>query len=251
MGLDVALGVIVLLGAFRGWLKGFVSQAVRIAGFIACFYLADPVQEHARPYVLSRLPSIDPGLMDRILWWAAAVLSYVLLVGLSTLAIQLMRSPPVPGAPKGRRDDQFAGFLLGAGKAALLAAFMAAGVQKYGPDLARHASWVEQQTTGSHALKWTTAYQPVPRIWSAPPVRQFVEHIQRNGLRGTTELDVEKKVAERILDETQAGTLPRLELTPPQEPGLDSPPRELDLGDDLVKDLEEIKAELRAADRQP
>jgi uncharacterized membrane protein required for colicin V production len=249
MGLDVALGVIVLLGAIRGWLKGFVSQAVRIAGFIACFYLADPVQEQARPYVLSKLPTIDPGLMDRILWWVSAVVSYVLLVGLSTLAIQLMRSPPVPGAPKGRRDDQFAGFLLGAAKAALLAAFVAAGVQKYGPDLARHATWVEQQTSGSHALKWTTAYQPVPRIWSAPPVRQFVEHIQRNGLRGTAEPDVEKKVAERNMDETQPGALPRLELAPPNDPGTDSSPRELDLGADLVKDLEEIKAGLRAVDR--
>ena len=32
MGLDLALGVIVLLAAIRGWLKGFVLQAIRLSG---------------------------------------------------------------------------------------------------------------------------------------------------------------------------------------------------------------------------
>ena len=31
MGLDLALGVIILIAAFRGWFQGFVSQAVRLA----------------------------------------------------------------------------------------------------------------------------------------------------------------------------------------------------------------------------
>lgn len=50
MGLDLALGVIILIAAFRGWLQGFVSQALRIAGLIACVYLAEPV-----PTTLSRM----------------------------------------------------------------------------------------------------------------------------------------------------------------------------------------------------
>ena len=91
MGLDLVLGLIILIAAIRGWFKGFTSQAVRIGGFIACFYLADPVREQARPYVLAKLPTIDPALLDRILWWTCAVVSYIVLVGFSTLAIQLMR----------------------------------------------------------------------------------------------------------------------------------------------------------------
>src|SRR5262245_23957165 len=96
MGLDVTLGVVILIGAIRGWFKGFVSQVVRLGGFIACFYLADPVREQARPYVLAKLPTIEPGLMDRILWWVAAVVSYIVLVGLTSLAIQMTRTPPPP-----------------------------------------------------------------------------------------------------------------------------------------------------------
>ena len=116
MGLDLTMGAVILIAAIRGWIKGFVNQAVRIGGFIACVYLADPVRDQARPYVLARLPKIDPALMDRILWWVSAVVSYIVLVGLTTLAIQMMRTPAPPGMARSSRNDQFAGFLLGAAK---------------------------------------------------------------------------------------------------------------------------------------
>jgi uncharacterized membrane protein required for colicin V production len=129
MGLDLALGAVVLLAAIRGWLRGFVSQAVRLSSFVGCFYLADPVRDQLRPYVLPRLPKVDPALMDRILWWTSAVASYVVVVGLASLAIKMMRRPDPSGLPEARRDDQFAGFLLGAAKGALVAAFLTAGLQ--------------------------------------------------------------------------------------------------------------------------
>ena len=166
MGLDLALGVIILIAALRGWLKGFVSQAVRIAGFIACFYLADPLREQVRPYILGKMPAIDAGLLDRILWWVAVVVSYIVLVGLTTLAIQLTRTPPPPGAPRSRRVDQFGGLLLGTAKGLLVAVFLAAGVEKYGTEIAHNFAWAERQTTGSYALEWTEQYQLAARIWA-------------------------------------------------------------------------------------
>ena len=193
MGLDLALGAIVLLAAIRGWLKGFMSQAIRIAGFIACFYLADPVREQVRPFVAARLAAIEPALMDRILWWTAAVISYIVLVALLSLAIRLMRTPPQPGEPVTRREDKIGGLLLGAAKGLLVAAFLGAAVLKYGVDLARNLSWADRQTQGSYALKWSQEYQPVPRIWAAPPVRRFVEHIQRNGLSHSIEANPGKR----------------------------------------------------------
>ena len=82
MGLDLALGVIILIAAFRGWLQGFVSQAVRIAGLIACVSLAEPVRDFAKPHVLPYLPTIQPEVVDRLLWWVSAAVTYVVLVGL-------------------------------------------------------------------------------------------------------------------------------------------------------------------------
>jgi hypothetical protein len=248
MGLDVALGLVVLSAAIRGWIKGFVSQAVRLIGLVACFYLANPVREQARPYVLARLPKIDPALMDRILWWVAAVVSYVVLVGLITLTIQIMRTPPPPGLTRSPRNDQFAGLFLGAGKGALVAAFLAAGYEKYAADIVKHLPWAGPQANGSHALEWTQKYQPVPKIWSAPPVRRLVEHIQRNGLRGRTRAEAEADPAEP--DQVAEGTsvspssrLPRLDL-----PSGDFDPA--DLAPEVAKELEDLKAELQTR-RQP
>jgi len=250
--LDLVLGLIILIAAFRGWFKGFTSQAVRIAGFLACFYLADPVREQVRPYVLAKLPTIDPGLMDRILWWTCAVVSYIVLVGFSTLAIQLMRSPPEPGARRSRRDDQFGGLFLGAAKGLLLVAFLAAGVQKYGADLARNVPWAERRTLGSYALQWTDRYQPVPRIWAVPPVRRFVEHIQRNGLKNSIEAEAGKQVAERTSAEAEEpNPAPRLALPPAEQPLPDSTSHALELDPEIVKELEGYKSELQSRRHRP
>jgi hypothetical protein len=96
------------------------------------------------------------------------------------------------------RNDQFAGFLLGAAKGLVVAAFLTAGLQTYGTELVHNAAWVQQQTNGSLALKWTDQYQPVPKIWSTPAVRRFVNQIQRNGLKGPSdsEGDEPRQVAE-------------------------------------------------------
>jgi Colicin V production protein len=252
MGLDLALGAIILIAALRGWLKGFVSQAVRIVGFIACFYLADPARELVRPYILGKMPAIEVGLLDRILWWVAAVVSYIVLVGLTTLAIQLTRTPPSPGAPRSRRDDQFGGLLVGMAKGLLVAAFLAAAAEKYGPEIARSIPWAEREATGSYALKWTAQYQPAPRIWAAQPVRNFVEHIQRNGMKGQIETEAEKQVARQNSDDGEAATrLPRLDLPSAEAPLPDAAPQALDLDPELVNEIEGYKSDLNARGRRP
>ena len=121
MGLDVALGVVILIAAIRGWLQGFLYQVIRLGGLIACVYLAAPVRDQAKPYVAPYLPTIKPDLMDRLLWWVAAASSYVVLVGAATLALKMTKRPEIPGMPPQRsRNDQFAGFLLGIAQGGLI-----------------------------------------------------------------------------------------------------------------------------------
>jgi uncharacterized membrane protein required for colicin V production len=182
MGLDLTLGIIILIAAFRGWFQGFVSQAVRLGGVIACVYLAEPVRDYAKPHVLPYLPSIQPELVDRLLWWVSAAVTYVVLVGAASLVIKMTRRPEIPGISQSGRNDQFAGFLLGAAKGVLIAAFATAGVQKYALDQIKTVSWAEEQVKTSWALQWTEAYQPVPKIWASPPVRHFVNYVERMGL---------------------------------------------------------------------
>src|SRR6516162_5493091 len=128
MGLDVALGVVILIAAIRGWLQGFIYQFIRIGGLIACVYLAAPVRDQVKPHVRGYLPSIPPDLADRLLWWVSASATYIVLVGALTLVLKMTRRPEIPGMiPQRSRNDQFAGFLLGIAKGGLIAAFLVAG----------------------------------------------------------------------------------------------------------------------------
>jgi uncharacterized membrane protein required for colicin V production len=183
MGLDVALGVIILICAFRGWMQGFIVQAVRIGGLVACIYLAEPVRDYGKPYVLPYLPAIDPTLIDRLLWWVSAAVTYIVLVGVATLVIKMTRRPEIPGIPQAGRNDQFAGFMLGATKGVILAALATAAIQRYGMEPIKAFPWGEEQVKTSWAAKWNDDYHPVPRVWSSQPVRYVVHYVERMGLR--------------------------------------------------------------------
>src|SRR4051812_30165476 len=121
MGFDLALSVLILLVAIRGWLKGFVLQAIRLGGLVAAIYSADPVRDAAKPRVIDYLPTMRPDLVDRLLWWSSAVISYVVLVGLATLIVKLYRRQPF-GIEERNRTDQLAGMILGAAKGLVIAA---------------------------------------------------------------------------------------------------------------------------------
>ena len=45
MGLDIALGLMILLGAIRGWFRGFVLQALQLGGLVGCVYAAGPIRD--------------------------------------------------------------------------------------------------------------------------------------------------------------------------------------------------------------
>jgi uncharacterized membrane protein required for colicin V production len=243
MGLDLALVAVVLIAAIRGWFRGFVSQAIRIAGFVACFYLAAPVRDQARPYVLERLPKVDPVLIDRILWWTSAATSYIVIVGTATLIVKLARRPDATGKPDARRDNQFAGFLLGAGKGTLVAVFMLAAFQKYGGEWEGRIAWVGDMAAGSRALAWNRQYEPAPKIWESVPVRRFVDHIRRHGLGkppdGPAAREPDGQVAE-ARDPESSRPIPRLAIPDPASPAA------ADFDPEVLADLERFKAEREA-----
>ena len=73
MGLDLALGVIILVAAFRGWFQGFVSQAVQLGSLVVAVYTAAPGSRLRQALRVALLSSIQPELIDRMLWWVSAV----------------------------------------------------------------------------------------------------------------------------------------------------------------------------------
>jgi uncharacterized membrane protein required for colicin V production len=241
MGLDLVLAIIILMAAIRGWLQGFVHQTVRIAGVIACVYLADPVRDYLKPHVVSYLSAIPPELLDRLLWWISAAATYAVMVGLATLVIKITRRPEIPGLQRTNRNDQFAGFLLGAVKGLLIAAFMTAGIERYARDRIQSVAWAEEQAKSSLALKWSVQYQPVPKLWSSQPVRHFVNHVTRMGIQPPSE-------GSRVQPGEDAAVRPPVQTA--SRPAA-SEVRKSRVPGEVAKAVEEINAKLDEAKRSP
>ncbi|MHC5543326.1 CvpA family protein, partial [Singulisphaera rosea] len=211
MGLDLALGGLVLISAIRGWFKGFTIQMIRLIGLVACVYAADPIRDLTKPHVLPYLPKIMPELVERGLWWMAAVLSYVILVGLASLAVKLYRRKPF-GLEEANRNDQYGGTLLGIAKGVISAAFVVSGIQQYALEPLQKFPWALEQAKMSKALLWNEQYQPVAKVWDSPPVKHFVDHIKRMGLGR----EPEERPASPVGGQTQTAIrTPKLEMRSP------------------------------------
>jgi hypothetical protein len=128
-------------------------------------------------------------MLDRILWWLSCGVSYIVLVGTVSLLIAIARRPAEEGATAAALpipNDRLGGFLLGAAKGLLAAIFLTAGIQTYALSQIAAIPWADQQVKGSKALAWNETYQPAPRIWQSAPIQQFVAHVQKMGMSGTT-----------------------------------------------------------------
>lgn len=236
MGLDLALGGLVLVMAIRGWLKGFLLQAIRLVGLVLCVYAADPVRDQIKPRVIGHLPTIRPELIDRMLWWSSAVAAYLILVGLATLAVKLHRRQPY-GMDEPRRGDQFAGSLLGIAKALVVATFLVAGVEKYAVAHLKSIPWAEKQIETSRSMALNAQYHPVPRIWAAPPVQHFVRHVQRMGLNHSGESDLPQESAPPV---RTASRTPQLQWGNPADAALDSSQLDAEVADAVESIQQEL-----------
>jgi uncharacterized membrane protein required for colicin V production len=211
MGLDIALGIMVLIGAVRGWFRGFVLQAIGLAGLVGCVYVADPLRDYARPHVVPYLGSVPTAFLDRMLWWTSAVTSYTLMVGLATLAVKLYRKRPY-GEPEPNRTDQFAGFLLAGLKSAIVASFLVGAIDKYALQWIKQTNWATEMTKESFALTWNEQYHPSEKIWTADPVQHFVTHVKSMGIASPNPESKPGPAAEAPPVQTAETRPPRLDL---------------------------------------
>jgi uncharacterized membrane protein required for colicin V production len=240
MGLDLALGLIVLLAALRGWLKGFILQAIRLAGLVGCVYAADPVLILTKPYVQPHLPSIQPELLDRMLWWCAAAACYVVLVGVAT-SIHKVSKRQAFGIAEPRRNDQYAGFALGALKGLIVALFVTAGFDRYVGEHARAIAWAQPSVESSMMLHWNAEYRPAARIWGSVPVQHFVSHVHRMGIAKPGPSAGAAAATEAKPLQAASGQTPRLGLPP----SLSSSPLDTSgLDPELARAVEAMKSAL-------
>ena len=213
MGVDIALGLMVLVGGVRGWFRGFTIQAIRLTSLVGSVYAASPIRDLVKPYVLTYLSSVPPYLLDRLLWWSAAGLTYLVTTGLGGLLVKLYRKKPY-GEPEPHRGDQMAGFLLAGVKTAIVASFMMGAFERNALNYARQLPGLEAQIKESMAFSWNTLYRPAERIWALPPVQEFVAQVRRHGVTSPTDQPASPlKLTDEIPPvQTAANRTPTLDL---------------------------------------
>lgn len=181
MGLDITLGILVLLVGIRGWIRGFLLQAIQLGALIGAVYLADPLRDLALPFARESIPSVRPELLVKLLWWVAAVVSYLVLGGIPASLLRLHRRRPMADLEP-RWRDAGAGFLLGVAKGVLYAAFLLWGLESASAKKYLQANdMAQQQITASRAVEFARTYQPAEKVWSSQPVQTYVGRIKSRG----------------------------------------------------------------------
>lgn len=256
MGLDVFLGLVVLVAALRGWFRGFWSQSIRLAGAVGAVYAAGPIRDASLPFVSDHLASIEPDLLRRLVWWVSAVLGFVVMTGVATgfLGLARRRRSQQEGAPA-HDGDQAAGAFLGAAKGALVALFLASGMEKYTLDYVDQGGWFGEQVKTSRGLDWTRRYHPADRIWNSAPVQEFVTLVRHQGIdpvagdQRAKELPgagmvpaLDRRARQATRDVKRPKTL---EVVPPKP---DAAPSEVE---SLERELEEITRQLEHLETSP
>jgi hypothetical protein len=215
-------------------------QAIRLGGLVGAVYAAAPLRDYARPHVLPYLAAVPPSMLDRLLWWSSAVVSYLAIVGLGSLTVKLYRRRPY-GEPEPNHADQFAGMLLAAGKAAVVAAFLVGSLDKYALTWVKQVPWATEMTKSSTALTWHEQYHPSERIWTAAPVQHFVGHVQRMGIADPAAPDSKAALASQADPVQGSNRSPRLDL--PMPTPLDpTSPDFIEKLDEALRQSEQLKA---------
>ena len=240
MGLDIVLGVVVLLAGVRGWYKGFVRQAIPLAALVGCIYLADPVRELARPYAREYFQKIQVDVLDKILWWTSAVVSYLVTSGGGFWVAKSFRKKTY-GEPEPNRTDQGAGFALGVAKGLIVASLMASAVVNFGEKFYPQAPFAEKQAKESKATEFAEKYHPAETLWRSQPVQAVVARVKSRGFWG----DDAKARPEAPKPEMRSEAL----RTASARPRTLSLPRRLD--PDSPAFLRDVEADLRREGLEP
>lgn len=189
MGWDVAAGLILLWSALRGYFHGFLVPALKLSALIGSVYLAGPVRDFALPHVQPYFTAIAPATFAKMLWWAGAFGSYLVVAFVACGSVGLVRKRIERGAivdPKGRevpggpRPDRALGLVFGSAKGALVVALLSGLVLRYESKLSVMA-WADDLLKTSQAIAIVRDHDPIGAIWNAPPVVRYRDHVYREG----------------------------------------------------------------------
>ncbi|QDU60930.1 Colicin V production protein [Planctomycetes bacterium Pan216] len=175
MGFDIFFGIILLLGAFHGYRKGFANQVIQLSGIILGVVFSQPLAKALLPLADKYATAIPSPLRLPALSLASILTIWLLFTFVFSLMLMAYRKK-VFGDNKPSSGDRFFGIGVGLAQASF---FVLVGVfcVDHAPGIVRDMDLFKTQYDSSQVIETANRYHVVDQLIETKEVQQVRQSI--------------------------------------------------------------------------
>lgn len=177
MGFDIAVGIVLFLGAVRGFKKGFARQILTVSSLVIALVFADPLAKHFPKQVHKLVEDYPADIAESMLGTGALLLIFLLINGAGTLYLYVYRTRSL-GVNTPSLGDRIVGIGMGVAIAAFIACIGIA-TYRYLPSTIRENDLVQSHYEKSRAIKLAEENQIAEKVWETQEVQRAYLHMGR------------------------------------------------------------------------
>lgn len=177
MGIDIFFGIVLFIGAWRGYRRGFAEQMLLWAGLVVAFLFAEPIANWAAPKLGGKLTYFPEHLRPSVLYLAAIVVVWLAIYIAGSINLSVYRKR-IYGENRPSRPDRILGFGMGAAQGALIVSLIAF-LWVYVPQGIRESETVKKEYDASRGMKLAEEYRVVERVIDTEEVQRAWGHVRQ------------------------------------------------------------------------
>lgn len=174
MVLDIAFGILVLLGVFRGLRRGFAGQVVHVGAIVLGVMFAGALVKIGGSHVEPYLSRIDPEVRPAAMYWMAVVAIALVVWVVGGILLARYRVSTM-GVPTASGQDRLLGGLLAAATNAVVVCLLVAGIEHL-PEPIQKSEFLKTQMHQSLAVQWSDKVPVARWISNVPEVQDLFGH---------------------------------------------------------------------------
>lgn len=175
MWIDVAMGLVLALGALRGFRVGFAKPMVHLTGLVAGLLAAEPLSHWVAEHAGERLAFLPAAIRPAALFFACLVAMYAVLTLVGCSYLRWYRTQFL-GENKPSFGDRFVGIGLGLVKGAIVIYIAAFGASRFVPALLHHES-VREMIAASKGVPLLRRHQPIEWVLRTEHAQRVARHL--------------------------------------------------------------------------
>lgn len=177
MGFDIAIGIVLLLGAIRGFKKGFARQILTISSIVIAFVFAKTLAERLASPLAKFLQDYPDQISESIVYTGSLLGIFLTINLVGTLYLYVYRTRTM-GVNVPSVQDRIVGILVGVVVAGFVGCVLIAQYERL-PSMIRENDAVQSHYTASHGVKLAQEHRIAARVWETPEVQRTYEHMGR------------------------------------------------------------------------